>query len=113
MTGLPGSLSIALSLVGSIWLVGVVALLAGAPGELVTATFVVGLMQRGELWPAAAYIAASVALAILALFAGLLLVRSRVDCQLRARPSRHPEERGARLEGCTARLVARVPRSSG
>lgn len=76
MTGLPGSLSIALPLVGSIWLVGVVALLVGAPGELVAATFVVGLMQRGELWPAAAHIAASVALSILALFAGLLLVRA-------------------------------------
>jgi CrcB protein len=34
------------------------------------------LMQRGELWPAAVYIAASVALSILALFGGLLLVRA-------------------------------------
>ncbi|WP_245321131.1 CrcB family protein [Bradyrhizobium sp. NAS96.2] len=34
------------------------------------------LMQRGELWPAGAYIAASVALSILALFGGLLLVRA-------------------------------------
>ncbi|MGY3485251.1 protein CrcB [Bradyrhizobium sp. USDA 4011] len=55
----------------------------------------IALMLRGELWPAAAYIAASVALSILALFAGLLLVR--VNCQLRARPSRHPEERGTRV----------------
>lgn len=34
------------------------------------------LMQRGELWSASAYIAASVALSILALFGGLLLVRA-------------------------------------
>ncbi|MGX1349437.1 CrcB protein [Bradyrhizobium elkanii] len=34
------------------------------------------LMQRGELWAAGAYIAASVALSILALFGGLLLVRA-------------------------------------
>ncbi|WP_166302112.1 fluoride efflux transporter CrcB [Bradyrhizobium sp. 2S1] len=34
------------------------------------------LMQRGELWSAGAYIAASVALSILALFGGLLLVRA-------------------------------------
>lgn len=34
------------------------------------------LMQRGELWAASAYIAASVALSILALFGGLLLVRA-------------------------------------
>ncbi|WP_225161320.1 fluoride efflux transporter CrcB [Bradyrhizobium sp. BRP56] len=34
------------------------------------------LMQRGELWPAGAYMAASVALSILALFGGLLLVRA-------------------------------------
>ena len=34
------------------------------------------LMQRGELWPAAAYIAASVALSILALVGGLYLVRA-------------------------------------
>jgi fluoride exporter len=34
------------------------------------------LMQRGELWPAAAYIAASVVLSILALFGGLHLVRA-------------------------------------
>ncbi len=34
------------------------------------------LMQRGELWVAGAYIAASVALSILALFGGLLLVRT-------------------------------------
>ncbi|PDT75291.1 hypothetical protein CO675_21040 [Bradyrhizobium sp. C9] len=50
MTGLPGSLSIALSLVGSIWLVGVVALLVGAPGELVAATFVVGLVTGIAEW---------------------------------------------------------------
>jgi fluoride exporter len=34
------------------------------------------LMQRGELWAAGAYIAASVALSILALSGGLLLVRA-------------------------------------
>ncbi|MGY3485252.1 hypothetical protein ACVW1C_003135 [Bradyrhizobium sp. USDA 4011] len=50
MTGLPSSLSIALSLVGSIWLVGVVAPLAGAPGELVGATIVVGLVTGVAEW---------------------------------------------------------------
>ncbi|WP_338695498.1 MULTISPECIES: hypothetical protein [unclassified Bradyrhizobium] len=50
MTGLPGSLSIALSLVGSIWLVGVVALWVGAPGEPVAATFVVGLVAGIVEW---------------------------------------------------------------
>ncbi|MGX1101781.1 MULTISPECIES: fluoride efflux transporter CrcB [Bradyrhizobium] len=34
------------------------------------------LMQRGELWAAGTYIAASVVLSILALFGGLLLVRA-------------------------------------
>ena len=34
------------------------------------------LMQRGELWSAAAYIIASVALSILALYVGLQLVRA-------------------------------------
>ncbi|WP_229191696.1 fluoride efflux transporter CrcB [Bradyrhizobium brasilense] len=34
------------------------------------------LMQRGELWSAGTYIAASVALSIFALFGGLLLVRA-------------------------------------
>ncbi|NEU99401.1 fluoride efflux transporter CrcB [Bradyrhizobium sp. UFLA 03-164] len=34
------------------------------------------LMQRGELWSSGAYMAASVALAILALFGGLLLLRA-------------------------------------
>ncbi|MGF6429770.1 MULTISPECIES: fluoride efflux transporter CrcB [Bradyrhizobium] len=34
------------------------------------------LMQRGELWAAGAYVTASVALSILALFGGLLLVRA-------------------------------------
>ncbi|MBR0797835.1 fluoride efflux transporter CrcB [Bradyrhizobium jicamae] len=37
---------------------------------------VIVLMQRGELLPAGAYIAASVALSILALFGGLLVVRA-------------------------------------
>ncbi|MGY4476048.1 hypothetical protein [Bradyrhizobium sp. USDA 3364] len=52
MSGLPGSISIsiALSLVGSIWLVGVVALLVGAPGELVAATFVVGVPVGFAEW---------------------------------------------------------------
>ncbi|WP_194461716.1 hypothetical protein [Bradyrhizobium sp. CCBAU 53421] len=52
MTGLPDSLSIALSLVGSIWLVGVVALLVDAPGELVAATFVVGTLVGIAEWRA-------------------------------------------------------------
>ncbi|WP_210168593.1 hypothetical protein [Bradyrhizobium viridifuturi] len=52
MTGLPGSLSIALSLVGAIWLVGVVALLVGAPGGLVAATFAVGLVTGIVEWRA-------------------------------------------------------------
>jgi hypothetical protein len=52
MADLPGSLSIAISLVGSIWLVGVVALLAGAPGELVVAAFVVGLVTAVVEWRA-------------------------------------------------------------
>ncbi|UGY19531.1 hypothetical protein [Bradyrhizobium septentrionale] len=50
MTGLLGSLSIALSLVGSIWLVGAVALWVGAPDELVAATFVVGLVTGIVEW---------------------------------------------------------------
>ena len=52
MTGLPGSLSIALWLVGSIWLVGIVAWLGDAPGELVVATFVVGLLTGVAEWRA-------------------------------------------------------------
>ncbi|MCS3453202.1 MULTISPECIES: hypothetical protein [Bradyrhizobium] len=52
MTGLPGSLSIALSLVGSIWLVGVVALLVDAPGELVAAAFVFGVLAGFVEWRA-------------------------------------------------------------
>ncbi|MHC2431230.1 hypothetical protein ACVII1_005131 [Bradyrhizobium elkanii] len=52
MTGLPGSLSIALSLVGSIWLVGVVALLIDAPGEPVAATFVFGVLAGFVEWRA-------------------------------------------------------------
>jgi hypothetical protein len=50
MAGLPGSISIALSLVGPIWLVGIVALLVDAPGELVAATFVVGLVTGIVEW---------------------------------------------------------------
>ncbi|KJC39328.1 hypothetical protein UP09_26165 [Bradyrhizobium sp. LTSP885] len=52
MTGLPDSLSIALWLVGSIWLVGIVAWLGDAPGELVVATFVVGLLTGVVEWRA-------------------------------------------------------------
>jgi hypothetical protein len=52
MTGLPDSLSIALWLVGSIWLVGIVAWLGDAPGELVVATFVVGLLTGAVEWRA-------------------------------------------------------------
>lgn len=52
MADLPHSLSIALSLVGSIWLVGVVGLLVGAPGELVVVTFVVGVVTGVVEWRA-------------------------------------------------------------
>jgi hypothetical protein len=50
LAGLPGPLSIALSRVGSIWLVGAVAVLADAPVELVVAPFVVGLLTGIVEW---------------------------------------------------------------
>jgi hypothetical protein len=49
---LPASLSIALALVGAIWLVGLVAYLVDAPGELVAAAFVVGLLTGVVEWRA-------------------------------------------------------------
>jgi hypothetical protein len=47
MEGLPGSLSIALWLVGSLWVVGFIAYLGEAPGELVIGTFLAGLVAGG------------------------------------------------------------------
>jgi hypothetical protein len=44
MERLPGSLVIALWLVGTLWIIGFIAYLADAPGELVIATLVVGLV---------------------------------------------------------------------
>ncbi len=53
MDKLPDSLSIALWLVGSLWIVGFIAYLGDAPGELVIAALVVGLVAGGvELWAA-------------------------------------------------------------
>ncbi len=55
-------------------------LAAGVLGAFTTfssfALDVAGLHQRGQLWAAAIYVAASVALSILALFAGLWAARS-------------------------------------
>jgi hypothetical protein len=47
MATLPNSLSIALWLVGSLWIVGLIAYLGDAPGELVIATLVAGLVAGG------------------------------------------------------------------
>jgi hypothetical protein len=47
MERLPASLSIALWLVGSLWIVGVVAYLGDAPGELVIAALFSGLVAGG------------------------------------------------------------------
>lgn len=44
MGKLPNSLSIAIWLVGSLWIVGSIAYLGDAPGEIVLATFVMGLV---------------------------------------------------------------------
>jgi hypothetical protein len=44
MERLPNSLSIALWLAGALWIVGFIAYLADAPGELVIATLVAGLV---------------------------------------------------------------------
>jgi hypothetical protein len=53
MEGLPGSLLIALWLVGSLWIVGFIAYLGDAPGELVIATLIAGLIAGGlELYAA-------------------------------------------------------------
>jgi hypothetical protein len=50
MTGLPASLSIAFWLVGSIWLVAILADAFDAPGEIVYATFIVGLLTGLAEW---------------------------------------------------------------
>ena len=44
MGKLPNSLSIAIWLIGSLWIVGYIAYLGDAPGEIVLATFVMGLV---------------------------------------------------------------------
>jgi hypothetical protein len=44
MERIPGSLSIAIFLAGSLWIVGLIAYLADAPGELVIATLIAGLI---------------------------------------------------------------------
>jgi hypothetical protein len=44
MERLPDSLSVALWLVGSLWIVGYIAYVGDAPSELVLATFVMGLI---------------------------------------------------------------------
>ncbi|WP_372482644.1 hypothetical protein [Bradyrhizobium ivorense] len=59
------------------------------------------LMQRGELWAATSYIAASMALSILALFAGYCWCG-----RLRRRAPFIPVRVLANLEGSTARLPA-------
>lgn len=51
MARLPKSLSISLWLVGSLWIIGLIAYLGDAPGSLVVATLVAGLIAGGlELW---------------------------------------------------------------
>jgi hypothetical protein len=50
MTGLPTSLSIGLWFVGAIWLVGILAFVNDAPGELVWASFLVGLFAGLAEW---------------------------------------------------------------
>jgi len=53
MARIPDSLSIALWLIGSLWIVGLIAYLGDAPGSLVAATFFAGLIAGGlELWAA-------------------------------------------------------------
>jgi hypothetical protein len=47
MAGLTPSLAIALWFVGALWVVGFIAYLGDAPGELVIATLVVGLIAGG------------------------------------------------------------------
>jgi hypothetical protein len=50
MTGLPASLSIAFWLVGSIWLVAILAHVFDAPHEIVYAALVVGLLVGVVEW---------------------------------------------------------------
>jgi hypothetical protein len=50
MERLPVSLSIALWLVGSLWIIGLIAYLGDAPSPLVAATFVVGLVAGALEW---------------------------------------------------------------
>jgi hypothetical protein len=47
MERLPEPLSIALWLVGSLWIIGLIAYLGDAPGELVIATLLAGLVAGG------------------------------------------------------------------
>jgi hypothetical protein len=47
MERLPDSLSIARWLVGSLWIIGLIAYLGDAPGELVIATLLAGLVAGG------------------------------------------------------------------
>jgi hypothetical protein len=54
MTGLPASLSIALWLVGSIWLIAILAHAFDAPSEIVYGAFIVGLLTGLVEWLAAA-----------------------------------------------------------
>ncbi len=53
MERLPHSLSIALWLAGSLWIIGFIAYLGDAPGELVIAALVAGLVAGGLEWRAA------------------------------------------------------------
>ena len=50
MTGLPTSLSIALWLTGSMWVVGMLAYTFDAPVEIVFATFIIGLVGGVAEW---------------------------------------------------------------
>ena len=50
MTGLPASLSIALWLVGSIWLIAILARFFDAPDEIVDAALAFGLLAGGLEW---------------------------------------------------------------
>jgi len=50
MTGLPASLSIALWMVGSLWLIAILAYLFGAPHEIVYAALAFGLIAGAVEW---------------------------------------------------------------
>jgi hypothetical protein len=50
MTGLPASLSIALWLVGSLWLLALLAYVFGAPQEIVYAALALGLIAGAFEW---------------------------------------------------------------